>query len=131
MILIVSAKRKEEDSRGKDFVIGVISGVIVGIGYIINGLISGQICVFLASRAYSIVATLSFNLSIVSYYINKNSDFTEETDLVEKRKRKRRRLAKDRKSFVSIAIFACLITGYLYRNINGLLSYLVDESGSA
>ena len=91
-MLIVLAERKEEDSRGGDFVIGAISGAIIG--YIINGLIPGLACVFLASRVYSIVAALSFDLSIASYHISENSDSTEETDLVKIRERERRRLTK-------------------------------------
>ena len=91
-MLIVLAERKEEDSGGRDFVIGVISGVIIG--YMINGLISGLAYVFLISRAYSIIAALSFDLSIANCYISKNFDSTEETDLAEARKRERRRLAK-------------------------------------
>ena len=92
LVLIVLAEKKEEDFRGRDFVIGAISGVIIG--YIINGLIPGLACVFLVSRACSIVAVLFFNLSITSCYISENSDSTEETDLVEIRERERRRLAK-------------------------------------
>ena len=130
-MLIVSAERKEEDSGGGDFVIGVISGVIIGVGYMINGLIPGLACVFLASRACSIVAALSFNLSIVSCYIGENSDSTEETDLAEERKRERRRLAGDGESFVPIAMFACLIAGHLCRDIGGLSSHSVDEPDPA
>ena len=130
-MLIVPAERKEEDSGGGDFVIGAISGAIVGVGCMINDLISGLACVSLTSRAYSIVAVLSFDLSIASCHISKNSDSTKETNLAEERERKRRRLAGDRESFVLIAMFACLIAGYLCRDINGLLSYLVDEPNLA
>ena len=91
-MLIVPAERKEEDSGGRDFVIGAISGAIVG--YMINGPIPGPACVSLASRACSIVAALSFDLSIASCHIGENSDSTEETDLAEARERERRRLAE-------------------------------------
>ena len=102
-------EKKEKDFiRGKDFVIiSVISDVIIGIltlirskDYIINSLISGLVYVFLTSRAYSIIAALSFDLSIASCHINENSNFTEETNLVEKRERERRRLAEGGEAFI-------------------------------
>ena len=132
------AEKEEEDSiGGGDFVIvGVISGAIVGAlvlmrsgDCIINSLIPRLVCVSLASRACSIIAILSFDLSIASCHINENSDSVEKTDLAGKRER--RRLAEDEESFFFIAMFTCLITGYLYRDINGLLSYLIDESNPA
>ena len=92
-------------------IVSAISGVIIGVlalirnkDYIINNLISRLIYVFLANRAYSIVAILFFNLSIANYYINKNFDFTEKIDLIEKRERKRRRLTKNKEAFILIMI---------------------------
>ena len=103
-LMIESAEREEDFVGGGDFVvISVISGAIIGVGYIINGLISRLVCVFLTSRAYLIVAILFFDLSIVSCYISENSDSIEKiADLAKKEERKRRRLAGGKEAFILI-----------------------------
>ena len=134
------AEKEEEDSiGGGDFVIvGAISGAIVGAlalmrsgDCMINGPIPGPACAFLASRACSIVAALSFDLSIASCHIGENSDSAEEiADLAEEEERERRRLAGGGKAFMSTAIVA-YSAGQSCRDVGGLSSQSVDEPDPA